>query len=76
MKSTTVPILKYLKKHPISLYQVVAGQRRVSGVEAMIADTTSLSVVVQSIGMPRKNCDRIRVQYYSAIEDTIITGNN
>ena len=40
--------------------QVVAGQRRVNGVEAMIVDTTSLSVMVQSIGLPHKDGDKVR----------------
>jgi hypothetical protein len=38
----------------------VAGQRRVNGVEAMIVDTTSLSVMVQSIGVPHKDGDKVR----------------
>jgi hypothetical protein len=37
----------------------VAGQRRVNGVEAMIVDTTSLSVMVQSIGVPHKDGDKV-----------------
>jgi hypothetical protein len=38
----------------------VAGQRRVNGVEAMIVDTTSLSVMVQSIGVPHKDGDKVQ----------------
>lgn len=54
----------------------MAGQRRVNGIEAMIADTTSLSVMVQSIGLPYKDGERVRIQYYSGPEDTIMTGDS
>lgn len=37
----------------------MAGQRRVNGVEAMIVDTTSLSVMVQSIGIPHKDGEKV-----------------
>ena len=44
-------------------FQVMAGQRRVNGVEAMIVDTTSLSVMVQSIGIPNKDGEKVSQCY-------------
>jgi hypothetical protein len=54
----------------------VNAQRRAAGIDAMIADTSSLAVMVQSIGTAQDDGDQVRVQYYSGPEDTIMTGDS
>ena len=49
------------------LFQVMAGQRRVNGVEAMIVDTTSLSVMVQSIGIPNKDGEKVSANLFEYV---------
>ena len=45
----------------------MAGQRRVNGVEAMIVDTTSLSVMVQSIGIPNKDGEKVSTTLFEYV---------
>jgi hypothetical protein len=64
--------------------EVINGQRHVVGIDAMIRDNASLSVMVQSIGRHRavdaqgvrKEDSEVRVRYYSGLDDTVISGDS
>ena len=68
-----LPITPYRSFPPA---EVIGGQRRVVGIDALINDTASLAVMVQSIGLPKNDGDAVRVQYYCGPEDTIMTGDS
>lgn len=66
-----LPITPYRSFPPSEVY---GGQRHLFGVDAMIADTTSFAVMVQSIGFPRDDGEQLRVQYYCGPQDIISSG--
>lgn len=68
-----MPITPY-RSFPPS--QVMNGQRLVRGVDGMIKDTASLSVLVQSIGQAKDDGLQVRIQYYSELDDGIMSGNS
>jgi hypothetical protein len=53
----------------------VDGQRRVVGIDALIADTASLATMIQSVGKPRADGATVTAQYYCSEEDSIIAGD-
>lgn len=68
-----MPITPY-RSFPPS--QVMNGQRLVRGIDGMIKDTASLSVLVQSIGQAKDDGLQVRIQYYSELDDGIMSGNS
>jgi len=68
----TLPIAPYRSFPPA---EVVDGQRRVVGIDALIADTASLATMIQSVGKPRADGATVTAQYYCSEEDSIIAGD-
>ena len=59
--------------------EVVNGQRHINGIDAMVLDNASLSVMVQSIGRHRQvdgRREEVRVRYYSGLDDTVMSGDS
>lgn len=67
----TLPLTPY-RSFPPS--EVVNGQRIVSGIDALITDTASLGVLVQSIG--KNHMDTVKVNFHCGDEDIAITGDH
>jgi hypothetical protein len=53
---------------------VMQNERHVRGIDCMIRDTASLTVMVESLG--RTNKEQVRIQFYAEAEQIIITGGN
>jgi hypothetical protein len=56
--------------------EIVSNQRVVKSIAGMIADTISLHVMAQSVAEHDDGERKVRIQYYSGPEDTIITGDS
>jgi hypothetical protein len=68
--SLILPLTPY-RSFPPS--EVLNGQRIVSGIDAIITDTASLGVLVQSIG--KSHTDTVKVNFHCGDEDIAITGD-
>jgi len=68
-----LPITPYRSFPPT---QVHYGQRRITGIDAVIEDTRSLFEMCQSIGQRTNASNIIRRQYYFGPEDMVISGDN
>ena len=68
-----LPITPYRSFSPS---QVTSGQRVIVGVDGMVKDTASFSVLIQSIGQAKDDGNFVRIQYYSELDDGIINNDS
>lgn len=79
-KWATILDENFLLRMPVTPYRyfpasdVMQNERHVRGIDCMIRDTASLTVMVENLGRTSK--EQVRIQFFAEAEQIIITGGN